>query len=267
MPFKATRLAISGSGTRYPVQIGALCELTDMGVELPEMVTTSGGTVAGAAKLALNSSKLMEQLACDVLPRDNLDPNIWPFGGTTGVFAGKKFREAFRKNLGSTVEGLPHGKLHIATSNWTRGSIVVHTKGDLPLCIGASMCLPIFDMVEINGDLYEDGGAGGANFLLDYTAWHDFVPLPMTGLTVRGVGTPVRRKRPMTKIDRAAGTIENLIAANDREHIEDANWAKVILLETKAPGLNLFMGPDEVRSMLAEGRAAVRKARLEGKLG
>jgi dsDNA-specific endonuclease/ATPase MutS2 len=62
------------------------------------------------------------------------------------------------------------------------------------------------------------------------------------------------------------GTIENLIDANDREHIEDANWAKVIVLETKASGMNLFMGPDDVRAMIGEGRSAIRKAQAEGKL-
>jgi len=267
--YQAIRLAISGSGTRYPVQIGALCEFTDMGISIVEAVTTSGGTVAGAAKAALQTSAKMEQMACDVLPRDHLDPNWWPFGGTRGGFAGKKFREAFRKHLGSKIEHLIAPRLHIATTNWTRGTTVVHKAGDLPLCIGASMCLPVFDMVEIEGELYEDGGAGGANFLLDYQGWHHPKDdLPMIGLCVRGAETSVIRERPRTKLDRLIGTIEDLIAANDREHIEDAHWAQVITLETKAPRSESLHGPrrgtsdDQRRAPSRPESQARRQARL-----
>jgi hypothetical protein len=63
------------------------------------------------------------------------------------------------------------------------------------------------------------------------------------------------------------GTVANLIKANDNEHIEDAHWAKVVMLETKSEGLNLWMGPDEVKQMIQEGRNAVKKAAAEGKLG
>lgn len=263
------RTAASGSGTRYPVQVGAYCELTDMGIDISEAVTTSGGSVATALKSKLQTSKLMIEAVCDLLPRNFLDPHIWPFGGgQEGEIQGKKFQDQFRKVLGSKLEDLKGPRLHVATSNWTRGRTDIHTSGDLPSRVFGSMCLPIFDMVLINGDLHEDAGMSGANFLLDYDNWHDkLTPLPVVGLKVRSMNEPLARLRPNTKLDRLAGSIDNMIAGADREHIEDAKFAQVIFLDTQAPGLNLLMSADDVRAMVVEGRNAIKKAKLEGTLG
>ena len=70
MMHKVIRVAASGSGTRYPVQVGAYCELTDMGVEIDEAVTTSGGSIASAVKAMFQTSKRMEEAVCELLPRD-----------------------------------------------------------------------------------------------------------------------------------------------------------------------------------------------------
>lgn len=269
MTYRVIRTAASGSGTRYPVQVGAYCELTDMGIIVDEAVTTSGGSLASAIKSRMQTSRLMEELVCDLLPRDYLDPHLWPFGGgTEGQIQGKKFQTQFTRVLGRNIEDLQGPLLHIATSNWTQGRTDIHTKGPLAPRLFASMCLPVFDMVQIGNDLHEDAGMSGANFLLDYDAWfHRDVDLPVVGLKVRGSNEPEVRPRPRTKLDRLMGSVSNMIAGADREHIEDAKFAQVIFLDTVAPGLDLFMGADQVRAMLREGRAAVRRAKLEGKLG
>lgn len=240
-----------------------------MGILVEEAVTTSGGSIASAVKSKFQTSKQMEEMVCDLLPRNFLDPHIWPFGGgTEGQLQGKKFQEQFTRVLGRKIEDLKGPRLHIASSNWTKGRTDVHTMGELAPRLFASMCLPIFDMVEIDGDLHEDAGMGGANFLLDYDGWfRKNVDVPVIGLKVRSLNEPRKRPRPKTKLDRLMGSIDNMIAGADREHIEDAKYAQVIFLDTKAPGLNLLMGPDDVRAMVAEGRAAVKKAKLEGKLG
>lgn len=267
--YQVIRVAASGSGTRYAVQVGAYCELTDLGIVIEEAVTTSGGSIASAIKSKFQTSKLMEEVVCDLLPRDFLDPHIWPFGGgIEGQIQGKKFQQQFTKLLGEKIEDLKGPRLHIASSNWTQGRTDIHTAGSLAPRLFASMCLPIFDMVQIDGDLHEDAGMSGANFLLDYDGWfRKNVEVPVIGLKVRSINAPRRRAKPKTKLDRLMGSIDNMIAGADREHIEDAKYAQVVFLDTQAPGLNLFMGPDDVRSMLGEGRAAVKRAKLEGKLG
>jgi hypothetical protein len=240
-----------------------------MGIAVDEAVTTSGGSIASAIKSKFSKSKVMEEMVCDLLPRDFLDVRVWPFGGgTEGQIQGKKFQEQFTHVLGKKIEDLQGPRLHIASSNWTQGRTDIHTTGDLAPRLFASMCLPIFDMVKIGNDLHEDAGMSGANFLLDYDGWfRKNVVVPLVGLKVRGSNDPKVRPRPKTKLDRLMGSINNMIAGADREHIEDAKYAQVVFLDTKAPGLNLFMGPDDVRAMLAEGRAAIKKAFFEGKLG
>lgn len=264
---KAVNIAASGTGTRYPVTLGALCELVDMGFEIPEAVVTSGAFIAGAALSKYKTSAEMEELACDVLPREHLVPNLLPFGGRKSWFSMSGFQQAFRHHFGARLEDLNGPRLHVTARNWNTGADQVFRAGPLPLIGSATMCLPIFDMVEICGDLFQDGGFGN-NFPIDYRGWHDKSrELPTLGLRVRSVGQGVRRPAPKTKIDRLAGSLNDLIEACDREHIDDAHWAKVIVLETGAPGLNLFMGADDVRAMIADGRESIRRARIAGKLG
>lgn len=263
---KQIKLVLSGSGTRYPVQIGAICELLDMGFEFPEIVGASGGAVAGAIAAKYKTTAMMEALALKLLPSTFLTKNWFPFGGRAGLFTKNGLIKVFQENLHPNVED-GHSKLHIVTSNWTKGESVVWTKGELPIRLFASMCLPIFDMAEIDGDLYEDGGVR-MNFALDYTGWanpNDGVPV--LGLKVRSPNESKPRKPPFTKIDRAEGTISSMLAAQDREHIEDAHWANVVMLDTVAGGLNLGMGEKDVREMLAEGRTAVKRAKAKGQLG
>lgn len=263
---KQLKLVLSGSGTRYPVQIGAICELLDLGFEFPEIVGASGGAVSGAAACRYKTSAELEKLAVSLLPSTFLTKNWLPFGGRAGLYTKDGLIKAFKKSLHPKVED-GFSKLHIITTNWTKGETVVWKSGDLPIRLYASMCLPIFDMAEIDGDLYEDGGVR-ANFALDYIDWH--TPndgVPVLGLKVRSPNESKPRKSPFTKIDRAEGTISSMLAAQDREHIEDANWAKVVMLDTAADGLDLGMGETKVLMMLAEGRSAIKEAHLKGQLG
>lgn len=266
MPTPVIRIAASGTGTRYPVTLGALCELTDMGFEIDEMIVTSGAVIAGCAKSVFQSSKAMEEMACDVLPRDHLTPNLLPFGGQKAWFSMTGFEQAFRYHFGEKLEDLRAPKLHVTAKNWNTGENQVFTKGPLPVIGCATMCLPIFDMIRIGSDVFQDGGFGN-NFPIDYKGWHDPRQRPVIGLRVRSAGAPRRRPPPKTKLDRLMGSLDDLIEACDREHIDDAHWARVVVLETSAPGLDLFMGPDQVRGMIADGRMSVRRAKLAGKLG
>lgn len=264
---KRVNIAASGTGTRYPVTMGALCELRDSGIEIAEAIVTSGAFIAGAALAKLKTSAEMEELACDVLPRDHLVPNLLPFGGRRGWFSTSGLQQAFRHHFGTRLSDLSGPRLHVTARNWSTGTDQVFKAGPLPVIGAATMCLPIFDMIEIAGDLFQDGGFGN-NFPIDYRGWHDQdSELPTLGLRVRSVGAGARRPAPRTKIDRLVGSLNDLIESCDREHIDDAYWAQVLVLETSAPGLNLFMGPDDVRGMIRDGREGVRRARVAGKLG
>ena len=250
------KLVAKGGGTRYPLGVGFLKACEELGIEIEEAIGTSAGALLIGMAASGRDAAGMQKLCGELLPGKFLDPRllpVWPFSkGHHGLIKGDKLlkviRDYFPKDYVHTA--FP---VHVVTHNWTHGSNAVFSAGDLPLHVRASMSLPIFDMVQIGEDLYEDGGVSG-NFLMDYDAWAVESDAPVIGLAYKSVGAPTRREPPATKLARAAATVDDMIAANDREHIEDAEaFSRIITLETKHSGLNLLMSAGDVEEMIQEG--------------
>jgi len=265
--FKKVKLVISGSGTRYPIQLGAIIRLLELGIEIEEVVGTSGGAICAAAIGSGYDRHALLKLATSTLPKNILEKNWLPFGGTKSIYNNKKLLKTFRQLF---VEDFSDCEIptHIVTHNWTKKEPKIWNgpKDDLPLATNASMCLPIFDMVEINGELYEDGGID-ANFCIDFQDWNLKNNTPVIGIRMRSDGYTLPRKKPFFKTDRLIATISDLIDACDREHIEDATWAKVVTITTNFPGVKLDIDEKDVIQMINEGKNAINAALIEGKLG
>ena len=266
---KKIKLVISGSGTRYPVQLGAIIRLLELGIQIEEVVGTSGGAICAAALGSGYDKNSLLKLATATLPSNVLEKNWLPFGGTKSRYSNNKIIRTFRTLF---VETFAECKIpvHIVAHNWSRKikQVFQKDKEDLPLAVNASMCLPIFDMVEIAGDLFEDGGID-ANFYIDYQDWEIKNDTPVIGLRIRSTADldPNPRKNPVTKIDRIFGTVSDLIEACDKEHIEDALWAKTIVLQTSYAGLKLDIREQDVVKMIQEGKDCINQALKEGILG
>lgn len=248
--------------------MGAILRLLELGIEIEEVVGTSGGAICASALATFGHDKAkLKGLVLEVLPSKILKKNLLPIGGTKSLYGNEQIVRAFRTHF---IEQFKDAVIpaHIVTHNWTRKKSVVWDKpnDDLPLATNASMCLPIFDMVEIGGDLYEDGGID-ANFAIDFKDWTLKTDTPIVGIRMRSVGEHKPRPKPSNKIERVMGTINDLIDASDREHIEDANWAKIITIQTSFPGVKLEITKQEVEAMLKEGREAIDAAVRAGKLG
>lgn len=259
---KRVKLVLRGGGTRYPVYAGAFKVLSESDFLVEEVLGTSAGAIAAGILASGRTPEHVHDLMRKALPSKLLDarwfpPPVWPFvDGTKGVYKGNTLLDFARENLPSDYDhtALP---VHISTHNWTRGENRVWTKGDLPLHVRASMSLPIFDMVTIAGDLYEDGGVSG-NFLLDYDSWRIRSQAPVIGLSLLSPDDTRPRSKPKNKAERLSGSISDLIEANDREHIEDAKHARVVYLRTEHRGLELGMTEEDVDDMVEEGAAAMR---------
>ena len=254
---KKVKLVLSGSGTRYGIQIGAIIRLLELGIEIEEAIGTSGGAICAAAIGSGYTKESLLSLATSTLPKNILEKNWQIFGGTKSIYNNKKLLRAFRTLFAETFDEckIP---VHIVTHNWTlkRPKIWDAANDDLPLAVNASMCLPIFDMVEINGELYEDGGVD-ANFCIDFNDWVFKNSTPVIGLRMRSLGEEKPRKRPFLKTDRLMGTVSDLIEASDREHIEDASWAKIITISTDFPGVKLDIDEKDVLKMIADRKSVV----------
>lgn len=153
------RLALSGSGLRLYAQLGAVARLMELGFAPEETQGTSGGAIVAAAIASGMSPSEMRQTANKLVPAQILKPRWFP-GATEGFLSNDPILDVLRKVLPSSFDEciLP---VHVVTSNWTRHSqAVVWTSGDLPLCVMASMALPVFDMVTIQGMLVDDAKSG-----------------------------------------------------------------------------------------------------------
>lgn len=251
----------SGGGTRGAVFCGAFAFFEEKGWEVEEAVGVSAGSIFLGALSSGRSAREVLEMQKDFLPSKVLDPRIlsfWPFvDGTKGFFKGDKILKAMRAQYPKDYNHTTF-PLHIATHNWTTRHQVTHTEGDLPLHVRASMSLPIFDMVEIDGDLHEDGGVSG-NFKLDYDGWKIQSDSPVVGFAFRSGTKP--RKRPKNKIDRVSATINDLIRALDRENVDDGLklGAHVVTLRTRHEGLDLDMTEEDADAMFAEGYESARR--------
>lgn len=244
------KIILAGGGTRYPCYVGVFAALEEEGIEPAEIVGTSAGAIIAAGRGAGMDSKELSSLAKQVLPRKLLDRNFWPFGGTKSWFRGKKILAALRANLPSTFEECPI-PVHIVTHNYSTGVNQVHSSGDLPLAVRASMSLPVFDMVQIGKDLHEDGGYSG-NFRVDYTDWSTDIDAPLIGVRFYPV-VKGRRPPPKNKIERFTALLNDTLEANTHERLEDVLDLNVIEIYTEHPSLNLYMSEEDVEEMIMDG--------------
>ena len=249
---KPIKLVLSGSGTKYPVFVGAIKRLEEANFDIIEVCGTSGGSIVAAGIAGGMNAHQLQALVLNTLPGPLLDWNWWPtLDARKGRFAGNKILAALRKNLPNTWDEckIP---LHIVTFNIQRGQHVIWNNNaknsDVPLLIRASMSLPIiFDPVMIHGEMHIDGGIG-ANFPLDVFGDGKNV----IGMRFKG-SDGSKAKKIATKFEMGAAVIEGFIESSTKEHVEDAQWAQVMLLDSKNSGLSLEMSAKDVHDMIDEG--------------
>jgi len=260
---KKIKLVLSGCGTRYPVFAGAIKRLLLEGYEIEKVCGTSGGAIVAAGlgtkydkDNALSTIIDLTEMMQKSMPRQLLDPRWFPYG-TKGLFKGNKFLKEFEKRFVSSFKDtkIP---TYIVTYNISKKVHKIWHMRDkgitLPLCVRASMSLPlIFDPVEINGDLHIDG-AVAANFPLDIFGDGENV----IGLRIVGAEN-LKEKKVKTKLDLISATIEGMMNATMNEHIEDAMHARVCPLYTKHEGLNLLMTKDDMNEQVREGYESADK--------
>lgn len=266
MPFKD--FVFSGSGARYPIYIGAWRAtekfLAKRLTRPRKLGACSGGAIVAAGIASGKTSTELEKMALATLPGPLLDRRWipeWasPQGAYHGFWKGDGILKALRAHLPEKWIDYELD-LHIVTFNVSRGEYKVWSRkdaaecNDVPRLVRASMSLPCFDSVLINGEWHEDGGFG-ANFPLDmFGNGKDVIGFRFKGHDARqGV------RRFQNKMHRMLAMIDDFIEATSREHMDDATFARTCFLETQAGSMNLWMGVDDVKRMIAEGEAQAGK--------
>lgn len=262
MAKKKFKAIVSGGGTRGSVMAGAFQFFYDQGWEVEEGVGISAGALFLSALASGRTPREVKELQKDFLPSDVLDERIlffWPFAkGDAGFFKGNIILDQLRKNVPVDYKHCVF-PLHIGTHNWTERRQQVWSKGDLPLHVRASMSLPIFDMVRIDGDLHEDGGVAGS-FLMDFEDWKVKSDAPVVGFSF-DYSVRTERKPPENKVERLLGTVDDMLLALDRSHVDDGlvYGHRHVVMESSYGSMDLDMDEEDAEKMFQEGYESAQR--------
>lgn len=252
------KVVLSGSGLLYPIHAGAMCRLME-DFEVEAIAGVSGGSIIASLVAAGHSPESIKSIMMDTAPGDNLgllDPSWFP-PTSWGLIKGNKFLKVFRKHLPPTF-GETAIPLHVGTVNIeTRSSVIFSSDetpdADLSLAVRASMSVPFaFTPVTIDGDRYVDGGVA-SGFPLDIFG---------TGEDVIGIKiiTDPTALKVNNLLDYGFAVLGTMMSAIDKEHIEDAVFARTIRVKTLKSGANLLMNKEEALDLYNQGYAQVSKA-------
>lgn len=258
---KKIKLVLSGSGTRYPVHVGAILRLAEEGYEIAEVCGTSGGAIvaAGLASGYKPNEEIIGMMK-QTLPAKNrlIDPSLWALFFRWGLIKGDRLEKIFDKYM---VRSFKETKIpvHIVTTNLERKvarifSSTTDPEMSLAKAVRASISIPgVFTPIKIKDELYVDGGVT-ANYLLDiFGTGEDVIGLRFGAAHKITDYKDAERKEIKSVSDYINANIDTMIEATTREHIEDAMFARTITLRTSHGGLNFGMTEADVDHMVQEG--------------
>lgn len=267
---KKIKLVMSGSGTKFPVFIGAIRRLEEAGCEIEAVAGTSGGAIvaAGIASGKTHSDE-MEALVREVLPQmpKLVKPSILSLMWNFGFFKTRKLRKVLQAQLiskmGDAVIPCKIVTANVDARGDERSAVVWSTEEtpeqDLAQATAASMAIPfVFEQVLIDGQDHVDGGLL-KNFAVDVFGDADNV----IGLTFSGrLGQYEEAPwyRPVSRlVNRFLRLLDLVMVQNVREDIEDASNATTILLKTSVGGLDFNIDNKKIDTMIQDGWEAVDK--------
>lgn len=259
---KKIKLVLSGSGCLYPVHVGAVLRLAEAGYVFEEVCGTSGGSIVAAALASgYPANNELVRMVKNTLPAKNglIDLSIFSLTFHWGLIKGDKIEKTFHKYF---VKKMSETRipLHVVTTNLDKQEVKLFSTKETPdmsvsQAVRASMSIPgVFAPVKIDGDLHVDGGLM-ANYFLDlFGTGDDVIGLRFKSVSDEKKGTKV--KNPIEYIERC---IDSLIQGSTNEHIDDATFARTIILESKHNGLDFNMTDSDVDEMIEEGYKSADK--------
>ncbi len=264
---KDIKLILSGSGALYPVHLGAIIRLRELGYNITEIAGTSGGAIVAAVVACGYSNKELLDIVKESWPNKHglIKPSLWNLFFKWGLIDGEPLEKLLDKYL---VNYFKQTKipLHVVTTKPRHRQNVVFSSVNTPemnlaKAVRASLSIPVvFTPTTINGFKYVDGGVG-ANFVLDLFGNRE---------DVLGLRFVSRAEEQKAENDSLLGflfdNVETLIEASTREHVDDATKARIIFLESKYKGLKFDITDSDIDAMVTEGRVAVDRWSKKGGL-
>lgn len=222
-------MALSGGGARGIAHIGVLQALREAGI-VPEVLSgTSAGAIVGALHASGHTPEDMLEFVKDTSIWRIFTVNL-PYDGLTKLtYLKKRLTECIAED---SFEALNH-PLYITVSNLNSGSLRTISRGPLFDAVVASSSIPlVFKPVELDGELYVDGG------LLDNLPAEPILPESEIVVGVNVMPTlPVKSKSIQTVFGIATRCFEMSIYANSRNNLENCD---VVITPTKLQQYNIF---------------------------
>jgi len=241
----------------YPVHAGTARALWEAQVPITAMTGVSGGSIIAAAIAAgYTPGDELEQLILENLPRDMMDPTVLPFWHW-GVIKGRKYlKELDRVFEGKTLGELKADLSIIVVDIATREHVVLHrdTHPDVLLseAVRASISIPmVFAPVRFSQggleSLYVDGGVS-VGYPLDIYG-------PGESTIGFRFGTDYRSNpgEPTSIAQYIMACIETMMESSNREHMEDAIYARTCVLRPTGGGLDFLMSESDARALIDYG--------------
>lgn len=258
------RIALSGSGFKFPAHVGALLAVRDAGYTPIEYAGTSGGSIVAMLAAFGMSLDDMKSLTLSHDWSGMLTFNPWALLSDIGYCSGN----ALLGWLNQQTKGVTFGQLGtdllIMASDVSNGTGFEFSKSRTPdvsiaLAARASASIPfVFSPVQVPGALLMDGGLVN-NIPVDRLAVDH---VPRLGVEL------VSKTSPLTPgvhsfLDIAPRVAELMLSANENTHVEigEHEGARLAFVETGyANGLDRNMSLATRERLLNDGYAATRDA-------
>jgi NTE family protein len=148
-------LVLSGGGARGIAHLGVLKAFDEAGIQISAISGTSAGAIAGA----LYANGYTPEEILEIIISTNFFKLIRPAISKTGILKMGPAESIYRKYLPHNDFAKLKIPLTVAATDLKRGETMLFNSGDLIRAVMASSCIPvIFDPVEIDGEMYVDGG-------------------------------------------------------------------------------------------------------------
>lgn len=253
-------IVLSGSGLLYPVHAGAMGAVIDRGIKIDSLTGVSGGAIIAAAiACGYDSREKLTNLVLESLPYENdlIDFTLFPFYHW-GLIKGDALEQELKKKFGNKkFKDLALDLNIIAVHIDTKMEVVFNRENTPEVfvheAVRASISIPLVfkpysfknSQVERQG-LYVDGGVA-VGFPLDiYGEGNDVIGFRFAS----DYRNPTKRMNFRKYI---FSVIETMLESSNREHMDDAQFARVCVFRPKGGSLNLWMDRDDASKLMGYG--------------
>ncbi|MEO6147534.1 MAG: patatin-like phospholipase family protein [Sulfuriferula sp.] len=257
---KPIRVALSGSGFKFPAHVGALAAINDAGYEVREIAGTSGGSIIAALYASGMSLDTMKNLAMEKDWSDFLTFNPWSLLTKMGYCSGNTLYEWLEDNMGVQSFSTCRIPLTIMATDVANYCAIKFSRETTPTmtlaqAARASAAIPlVYAPVQYGDALCFDGGMEN-NIPVDQLKIDG---MPRIGIQLVTKAAPMKPGVYTIKtiIPRLIGM---MLAANENTHVEigQLSGAQVAFVETGyVDGLNTNMNKLERAHLYQDGYSA-----------